>query len=95
MKKLDLTRVEAIINTLEDVVIYLENCAEIHSVKTWKDGTTHTVYNLENKYITVRKDVYTSVYGIEIRLKKRAVIAENTIENGVIASSRTDGKVWL
>lgn len=86
---LTISETEAMINVINDLAFYLYHNAPITDFNVFSDGTTSTVYKLNNHYITVKRDANDKTYSIAFQLKEFSTLDGN-IHDGIIATCTGD-----
>ena len=90
---LTISETETMINVINDLAFYLYHNAPMTDFKMFSDGTTSTVYRLNNHYITVKRDANDKSYSISFQLKEFSTLDGN-IHEGIIATSTGDIPFW-
>lgn len=83
---LDKNEIEAIIETLRDIDIFLAETCTFDSLKVCKDGTTRITYLVNGQYVTVWRDANNYTYSVEIYLQKHSTLSGVISEPDVISA---------
>ncbi len=86
MKKLNKTKIDAILETISDICIFLNETCKLHDLKVYPDRTTDITYFTENYYITIKTDANNYPYSVKVHLTKQATVSGVQAEKEVIAS---------
>ena len=77
---------EAIINTINDMAIFLNYNASMINFNVLSNSTTSTTYKINNYYINVKRDANCMAYSITVHLKEFSTLNGKTDDN-IIATS--------
>ncbi len=86
MKNLNKTKIDAVLETINDISVFLSETCKFHDLKVYPDRTTDTTYFTDNYYITIKRDANNYPYSVEVHLKEQSTVAGILFEKDVIAS---------
>lgn len=86
MKNLNKTKIDALLETINDISIFLGETCKLHDLKVYPDRTTEITYITDNHYVTIKTDANNYPYSVEVHLTKQATVSGVQAEKDVIAS---------